>query len=314
VHSLRAIARVPAIAAGIIWLFHVENGARRLDTLKRIDVKADKDLRNNQRSDKWTFILLLLLTCVALVGVAVVLYLVPYVGFENIHPRLPMIMAIIFAGIVLYMIGGALTLVCTILRGRNLFFNRRIRGVVIRFLFPLLVMVGKVVGKSKDQVMRAFVTINNQLVLAEARRSPPEKLLILLPHCLQNHDCDMRITVNVENCKACGKCNIKGLVALSKKYHIAISVATGGSVARRIVVQRRPDMIIAVACQRELTTGIQDTYPLPVFGILNDRPFGPCFDTQVDLELVEKGILTFLEYDDKDTKEPGPDGVERAVS
>ncbi|MBN1831044.1 MAG: DUF116 domain-containing protein [Deltaproteobacteria bacterium] len=249
-----------------------------------------------------------------MVGIAVVLYLVPYVGLKNIHPHLPLIMAIVFAGIVLYMIGGALTLVCTILRGKNLFFNRRIRGVVIRWLFPLLVLVGKVVGKSKDQVMRAFVTINNQLVLAEARRCPPEKLLILLPHCLQHHDCDMRITVNVENCKGCGKCKIKGLVALSQKYHIAISVATGGSVARRIVVQRRPDMIIAVACQRELTTGIQDTYPLPVFGILNNRPFGPCFDTQVDLDLVEKGILTFLEYNDKDTKEPGPDGVERAVS
>jgi hypothetical protein len=250
---------------------------------------------------------------VALIGIAIVLYLVPYVGFANIHQKLPLIMAIIFAAVVLFLIGGALTLVCTILRGKNLFFNRRIRGVVIRFLFPLLVLVGKAVGKSKDQVMRAFVTINNQLVLAEARRGRPEKLLILLSHCLQNHDCDMRITINVENCKACGKCNIKGLVALSEKYHVPISVATGGSVARRIVVQRRPDIIIAVACERELTTGIQDTYPIPVFGILNDRPFGPCFDTEVDLELVEKGIITFLEYDDKDTKEPGPDGVERAV-
>ena len=277
-------------------------------------MKTDKSQKENQRSDKWTFILLLLLTCVAMVGIAVVLYLVPYLGFANIHKHLPLIMAIIFAGAVLYMIGGALTLVCTILRGKNLFFNRRIRGVVIRWLFPLLVMVGKVVGKNKDQVMRAFVTINNQLVLAEARRGPPEKLLILLPHCLQNHDCDMRITVNVENCKGCGKCKIKGLVALSEKYHVAISVATGGSVARRIVVQRRPDMIIAVACQRELTTGIQDTYPIPVFGILNNRPFGPCFDTEVDLERVEEAMTTFLEYDDKDTKEPGPDGVERAAS
>ena len=285
-----------------------------MDTLKTIDVKANKSRRDNRRSDKWTFILLLLLTCVALVGFAVVLYLVPYVGFANIHQKLPLIMAIIFAGVVLFLIGGALTLVFTILRGKNLFFNRRIRGVVIRLLFPLLVLVGKVVGKSKDQVMRAFVTINNQLVLAEARRGRPEKLLILLSHCLQNHDCAMRINVSVENCKACGKCNIKGLVALSEKYHVSISVATGGSVARRIVVQRRPDMIIAVACERELTTGIQDTYPIPVFGILNDRPFGPCFDTEVDLELVEKGMMTFLEYDGKDTKEPGPDGVERAVS
>lgn len=285
-----------------------------MDTLATIDVKTQKGRRDTRGSDKWTFISLLLLTCVALVGGAVVLYLVPYVGFASIHPRLPLIMAIIFASAVLFLIGGALTLVCTILRGKNLFFNRRIRGVVIRFLFPLLVLVGKVVGKNKDQVMRAFVTINNQLVLAEARRCPPEKLLILLSHCLQNHDCPMRITVNVENCKACGKCNIKGLVELSQKYHVSISVATGGSVARRIVVQRKPDMIIAVACERELTTGIQDTYPIPVFGILNQRPFGPCYDTQVDLELVEKGMTIFLENDGKDTKEPGPGGVEQAVS
>jgi hypothetical protein len=45
-------------------------------------------------------------------------------------------------GIVLFLIGGGITLVFTILRGRNLFFNRGIRGVVIRLLFPLLVMVG----------------------------------------------------------------------------------------------------------------------------------------------------------------------------
>ena len=285
-----------------------------MDALQSIDVKAKKYRRRSQKSDKWTFILLLLLTCVALVGIAGLLYWVPYVGFANIYHRLPMIMAIVLASVVLFWIGGGLTLVFTIIRGKNLFFNRRIRGVVIRFLFPLLLMVGKVVGKSKDQVRSAFITVNNQLVLAEARRVGPEKLLILLPHCLQNHECDVRITGNVENCKACGKCNIKNLVKLSQRYHVSISVATGGSVARRIVVEKRPDMIIAVACERELTTGIQDTYPLPVYGILNHRPFGPCYDTDVDLEFVEKGMITFLGYECRDTKEPGPEGVERAVT
>ena len=82
---------------------------------------------------------------------------------------------------------------------------------------------------------------------------------------------------------------------LSEKYRISISVATGGTLARRIVVEKRPEMIIAVACERDLTSGIQDSYPIPVYGILNRRPFGPCYDTDVDLELVEKGIRTFLE-------------------
>jgi hypothetical protein len=284
-----------------------------LNSTLSMTLKESKERKNNQRPEKLTFIFLLLLTCVGLVGTAVLLWVVPFVGLTNIHPKLPLIMAIAIASIVLFLIGGGLTLVFTIIRGKNLFFNRRIRGVVIRFLFPMLVLVGKCVGVSKDQVRRAFVTINNQLVLAEARRVPPKKLLILLPHCLQNHECDIRITGNVENCKACGKCKMMGLVELSKKYHLPMSVATGGTLARRIVVEKKPEIIIGVACERDLTSGIQDSYPIPVYGILNKRPNGPCFDTDVALELVEKGMKTFLGYENGDPTGPGPDGIEQAV-
>ena len=95
--------------------------------------KTMKEWAPDSRPEKRTFVILLLLACVVLVGVAVLLWLIPYVGFSNIHPRLPLIMAILFASIVLFLIGGGLTLVFTIIRGKNLFFNRRIRGVVIRW-------------------------------------------------------------------------------------------------------------------------------------------------------------------------------------
>lgn len=273
-----------------------------------------KEQAKNQQPEKRTFILLLLLTCVALVVVAVTLWLVPYVGFSNIHPKLPLIMAIVFALVVMFLIGGGLTLLFTIIRGKNLFLNRRIRGIVIRFLFPLLVVVGRCIGINKDQVRRAFIAMNNQLVVAEARRVPPNKLLILLPHCLQNHECTVRITGDVENCKACGNCKIKSLVELSRKYHVSIAVATGGTLARRIVVEKRPEMIIGVACERDLTSGIQDTYPIPVYGILNRRPNGPCYDTDVDLELVEQGMAAFLRYEVGDTEGPGPEVIEHTAS
>jgi uncharacterized protein len=246
------------------------------------------------RPPRRTFILLLLVTCMVLVGLAFVLWWVPYVGLTHIHPSLPILLALAFGGLVLFALGGALTLVFTILRGKNLFFNRRIRGVTIRFLFPILVGVGRLLGMGKEEIKRSFVAINNQLVVAEARKVRPEKLLILLPHCLQNHDCTVRVTGNVENCKSCGKCRIKDLVALGKKYAISISVATGGTLARRIVVEKKPEVIIAVACERDLTSGIQDSYPIPVFGILNRRPHGPCYDTDVDMDLVAKGIESFL--------------------
>ncbi|MBU4427315.1 MAG: DUF116 domain-containing protein, partial [Proteobacteria bacterium] len=97
----------------------------------------------------------------------------------------------------------------------------------------------------------------------------------------------------------------KDLVALSEKYHVSMSVATGGTLARRIVVEKKPDIIIGVACERDLTSGIQDSYPIPVYGILNRRPFGPCYDTDVDLDLVERGLITFLGHEFSETKGPG---------
>jgi len=263
-----------------------------------LPMAVSKEVNDPGLSDqpkKRIFIFLLLVSCVVLVGVAFLLWWVPYVGLSNIHPSAPLILAIVLACLVLFGLGGALTLVFTILRGKNLFFNRRIRGVVIRELFPLLVGVGRCFGISKQDIRRSFVAINNRLVLAEAKQVKPHELLILLPHCLQNHDCKVRITGNVENCKQCGKCKIKDLVTLSEAFHVPIAVATGGTLARKIVVEKRPKVIVAVACERDLTSGIQDSYPIPVFGIFNRRPFGPCFDTDVDMELVEKGIRTFLE-------------------
>ena len=268
--------------------------------------KGVKDLNGHRQPEQWTFIFLLFLTCALLVGTAVILWLIPYVGFSNIHPKLPIVMAVVFALIVLFLIGGGLTLIFTILWGKNLFFNRRIRGVIIRFLFPLLVFVGRCIGMDKDQVRRAFVVINNQLVLAEIRAVKPEKLLILLPHCLQNHECNVKITGNVYNCKACGKCKIRHLVTLSKRYQVPMSVATGGTLARRIVVEKKPNIIIGVACERDLTSGIQDSYPIPVFGILNQRPNGPCYDTDVDLDLVERGLIAVLGKQIGHNEEPGP--------
>lgn len=272
----------------------IETLPHHVDAPGSAEARKPGEPKDLQQPEKRTFVFLLLVACVVMVGLAFFLWWVPYVGLSNIHPNLPLILAVAFGCVVLFGFGGALTLVFTIIRGRNLFFNRRIRGVVIRFLFPLLVVVGKCLGISKARTQRSFIAINNQLVLAEAKKVSPDRLLLLLPHCLQNHECKVRIIGNVYNCEACGKCKIKDLVALSKNFGIPLSVATGGTLARKIVEEKMPDVIIAVACERDLTSGIQDSYPVPVFGIFNKRPFGPCYDTDVDMELVEQGIVTFL--------------------
>ena len=71
-------------------------------------------------------------------------------------------------------------------------------------------------------------------------------------------------------------------------------MATGGTLARRVIVETRPTSILAVACERDLVSGIHDAYPIPVYGILNQRPHGPCRNTLVDMDQVARGLSVLL--------------------
>jgi hypothetical protein len=249
---------------------------------------------NSIMPQKRIFLGLLAVTCLLFTFLLALFWYVPFVGLANIHPRLPLILGILF-GFLLFLVGGGLVvLALTVILGRDLFVSKRLRGVVIKLLLPLMSGVGKLCGIPHDEVRRSFIAINNQLVLAQHLKAGPDKLLLLMPHCLQFHDCQFRITGNVMHCKKCGQCPIKGLVELSEKYGVGLAVATGGTLARRIVVERQPKLIIAVACERDLASGIYDSYPLPVYGILNSRPQGPCYDTLVNLRRVEEALRTFL--------------------
>jgi hypothetical protein len=185
---------------------------------------------------------------------------------------------------------GVGLLILTLVRGREIFFAAKLRGIVVEVLFPIMIVLGKLLGISKEKVQQSFVEVNNLLVKAKCSDTKPKRILLLMPHCLQFNDCAIKITSDAYKCQACGKCKIKDLVMLAKKYDVHLSVATGGTLARRRVAESKPQAIIAVACERDLTSGIQDAYPLPVIGILNDRPFGPCFNTSVDISKVAEAL------------------------
>jgi hypothetical protein len=253
--------------------------------------QKDKSLDHGQLASnpgKRLLISLIVLFAVLGSGLLALLYIVPYYGFSRISPHLPLVMGIL-AGLLgtVFLISMGL-LVAAVGLGHDVPFSRKLRSFALKILLPLLILVGKLAGLQREQVQHAFVAVNNELVLAQCRNGhPPRSILLLMPHCLQDKDCVVKITHRAENCKRCGKCRIKDLLALAEKYGVFMAVATGGTFARRIVMEKRPDLIIAVACERDLTSGIQDTTPLPVYGIFNQRPFGPCLNTEVALDRVE---------------------------
>jgi hypothetical protein len=266
-----------------------------LTETSNFDIWIDERIPLEIKPQKRIFVGLLAFTCVILLFLIFLLWYVPMVGLRNIHSSLPLIFSFALALFVLLVISGGLLLVFTIVRGKDIFLSHKLRGLVAKVLFPLMILMGKVVGISKERVRQSFVELNNHLIRSNSHRVRPDRLLILLPHCIQDFDCEIKITGNIRNCRGCGKCEIKDLIELSDQYHLKIAVATGGTLARRIVLENRPEAIVAVACELDLTTGIQDAYPIPVIGILNERPNGPCINTRADINKVRRAILDFLE-------------------
>jgi hypothetical protein len=170
--------------------------------------------------------------------------------------------------------------------------NRRwVRGITLKVFYPLLMLAGSFSKRKKESYQRLIIDLNNKLVKKEKLKV--RSVLLLLPHCLQINECDVRLTFNIYNCKRCGKCEIKDLIEIADKNHLNLFVATGGSLARRIVNEVKPEAVVAVACENDLSSGIADTYPLPILGIPNERPFGPCYNTSVNLDKVKEAIEVF---------------------
>jgi hypothetical protein len=166
-----------------------------------------------------------------------------------------------------------------------------LRALTLKVLYPLLMLLGGLSKDLRERLQVFLIDLNNRLVRSQGPKT--KRILILIPHCLQINDCNIRVTNDIYNCKRCGRCGVSSLIDLADRYGLRLFVATGGSMARKIVKDLRPEAVVAVACERDLSSGIVDSFPLPVLGVINLRPQGPCFNTAVDIERVKEAVEFF---------------------
>ncbi|WP_051321452.1 DUF116 domain-containing protein [Chrysiogenes arsenatis] len=166
----------------------------------------------------------------------------------------------------------------------------------IGLYFPFILYLGETFGFDKISLIRELVSYNNKYVFKKYRgKLRADQIIVLVPHCLQVRDCDHRVTVDIEKCAMCGRCPITHLVGISHRFGVKIFTATGGTLARRIVKETKPRAIIAVACERDLYSGLRDTFPLPVIGVFNETPSGPCIDTTVNTAQISIALESLLQ-------------------
>ena len=188
---------------------------------------------------------------------------------------------------------GLFLITLTALTGIDLLYPHNKQSVTVKFLFPIAATLSQILRFDRNRLRASFVKVNNALTKAQRNRIGGDRILILLPHCLQIDVCNRKLTSDINNCMRCGRCPVGTLVDMGEKLGLKIEVVNGGTLARKKVASFHPDGIVAVACERDLTFGIQDVHPIPVFGVINDRPNGPCYNTCVDMSLVEAGIKFF---------------------
>ena len=102
------------------------------------------------------------------------------------------------------------------------------------------------------------------------------------------------MTANIIYCEECGKCDVAALKQMSLENNVQAALASGGSMARKVIKDHDPDVVVAVACHRDLIEGVRDAWRLPIFAILNERPNGPCFETTVNLADVQFALNKFI--------------------
>jgi hypothetical protein len=153
----------------------------------------------------------------------------------------------------------------------------------------------------QNKLSRHFIQLNNSIVLSQLHGKFNNKhVLLLIPHCLQEFECEYKLTNKVRNCRRCGRCIIKELIDFADTYNINLRVASGGTIAREFIKEYKPKIVIAVGCERELTYGIWDVYPLPVIGIVNQRPNGPCKNTILELNKLKEAFHSIsVSWDNK---------------
>lgn len=159
--------------------------------------------------------------------------------------------------------------------GRNLLPERLLeRGPYLQ-LMNYTSLLARAFSK-RDWVEHAAIDIYNTLAVRRGRKVGKGELLVLIPRCLSKQALD-------------------GVLEIAGRYDVPVFVATRGQLARRVIRERRPRAVVAVACERDMMTGLRDVAgKLPVLGLTMQLPNGPCRDAAIDLHQMETWVRGWI--------------------
>jgi len=223
---------------------------------------------------KRTFLFLSLVVLVGFVFLGILFWYLALPRFEQYGRLYATILTIVvLAGAAFFLVWYALLIGAVVSQRIYLTICLHRRSNLFIMLFPAVARLAQSFGISRDRLSHSFIEVSNRLVLPLRQDGP---VLALVPRCLSK---ELKRQIG----EICG-----GFP------NVTLHTAPGGNEARAIIRRLKPRAIVAVACERDLVTGINDVAPkIPVIGIPNTRPLGPCKDTTLDIEKFRSAIAFF---------------------
>ena len=193
----------------------------------------------------------------------------------DLDARLPTVLWITLAATAIVLWAWWAVLLLSYSTGRTLLPERLAeRGPFLR-LMRLTSRVAERFGR-RDRVENASVKVYNALALLRGRKVGKGELLLLIPRCLSKDTLD-------------------GVLGIAGKYGVPVFVATRGQLARRVIRERRPRAVVAVACERDMVSGLHDVAgKIPVLGLTMTLPSGPCKDALLNLGQLEDWVRAYV--------------------
>ena len=151
------------------------------------------------------------------------------------------------------------------------------RGFATRYLsrwlimqMPFLVLAARPFGVSRDRLASSCVRITNALARLQIAPESGKRPLILLPRCLDGR-------------------TVRRVREIAEPFGCPVEVMATNRQTRAKVLEYRPTTVLAVACERDLVSGLYHfAHTMPILVIPNQRPEGPCIRTTIDVDRLER--------------------------
>jgi uncharacterized protein len=149
---------------------------------------------------------------------------------------------------------------------------------------PFMAFCARPFGLSRDRIGSSCIALTNRLTRLRLHRQHVQRPLLLLPRCLS---------------RAC----VAEIREIAEGWNCPVAHVGTNALARAKVREFKPNAVIAVACERDLVSGLYDFgHTMPIMVIANRRPKGPCLEATVDIEQL-KSILNDVLGPKKRTQE-----------